>query len=674
MTFIVVNTSLFPESCYLSTVMYLRTFKADFLYSTALRLILIFCACGISVHAQQRVVDSLQKLIKTDREDSSKVKHLIRLSWAHKNMSSYKEALDLSQRSLELSEKLNYKKGIGDSYNLKGVIYMAQGDTRTAIEYYSLALDIRNEIGDKVGLSAVYNNMGLIYQTIGNYGKSLESFLVSIKINNETGNKNWLSSNYNNIGSLYADQEKHDLALENYLVAKKIKEDIGEIQDRQYANILGNIGDNFAYKKEYDKALEVHKTSLKIRMEIGDKNGLSASYVSIGSILFNRMDAESDHQKRKELFAQALENFSRAKQLSRELDDIDGLSVSLIDMGSLYLRQDSSGKARKELQEAFELSKEVASNDMISEVCYLLSRCDSTEGNWKGAYEYQILYKQYSDSVFNEANSKKMAEMGARFETEKKEAQIQQLENEKYRTKIFISVFIVLVLGLLFLAKRAYDNKKKVAEFMASENERKEVLIQEVHHRINNNLQIISSLLTLQANSAENEKLNDYLKQSQNRIQSLSSLHELLYQTDSPLKVNMKEYLNKVLDFHRDVLSTLPGKVELIADIADESFGTRLSVPLALIVNELVTNSIKYAFKDSESGSVTVSLQPLEGNKGKWRLRVSDTGKGLPESTESRKNSLGLRLVNIMTKQIQGTLTKTNLPGATFEITFSITS
>jgi two-component system, sensor histidine kinase PdtaS len=262
--------------------------------------------------------------------------------------------------------------------------------------------------------------------------------------------------------------------------------------------------------------------------------------------------------------------------------------------------------------------------------------------------------------------------MNARFETEKSEEKIGLLEEEKHRTRLFFGIFIVLAAVGLFFAWRAYSNKKKVAEFMASENHRKEVLLEEVNHRINNNLQIISSLLSLQANSADDERLKDYLQQSQNRIQSLASLHELLFMNDSSLKINMRDYLEKVLVYHKDILSTLQGKVRLELNVANDQFPPQVAVPVALIVNELVTNSLKYAFADGKDGQLNVSLLHRSDHNENWLLCVSDSGKGLPADDKFRKDSLGLRLVNLMTKQMKGVLTKSNSPGATFEITFRL--
>ncbi len=217
---------------------------------------------------------------------------------------------------------------------------------------------------------------------------------------------------------------------------------------------------------------------------------------------------------------------------------------------------------------------------------------------------------------------------------------------------------------------RAFVNKKKHALFLAAENDRKELLLEEVHHRINNNLQIISSLLSLQANSANDERLFEYLQQSQNRIQALAALHELLYQDKNTLEINMNEYIDKVLAFHRDVAGTLNAKVELKTQVPIVNFPSATAIPLALVINELVTNSIKYAFTDKKEGEINITLLPLESEK--WKLTVADNGKGLPSEDQKRKNSLGLRLVNILTKQIGASIKTLSSPGAAYEIVFKL--
>jgi two-component system, sensor histidine kinase PdtaS len=636
------------------------------------QLIVLFCLTCFFLPAQQNKIDSLKKLIATDKDDSTKVTHLNKLSWSLKAIGSYEEARESGRRALDLAEKLNFKRGMAESRNMIGVNYERLGEYDKALEQYLQALDISKEINDKPGLASGYNNIALVQYFTGDFGKALENCALAINLNKETGNKKWLANNYNNIGNIYADKGDMDLALENYQAAKKIREEIGQTSDGHYGNVVNNIGGMYFAKKNYDKALELFTSALKIRQPIGDKSGIATSHISIGSLYFELMKIEKDTMKASQFYERAFENFSAAKILCEEVGDHLGLATSYLNTGGLYLALNKPQAARKELLFAFDLFNESNSHDLTKDACQLLARCDSTTGDFKGAYGYHKLFKQYSDSIFTEENSRKMAEMSTRFETEKKEEKIGQLEKEKKQTRTYLSVFGVLAVGVLFFGSRAYNNKRKLARLMSAESEHKEVLLQEVQHRINNNLQIMSSLLALQANSADDEKLHEYLKQSQNRIQSLSTMHELLYQNNSPLKINMREYINKVLDFHKDVLGTLACKVDMITNIADEDFATGVSVPLALIVNELVTNSIKYAFVNAENGYIKVSLLRDEKIKDKWRLTISDSGKGLPENDAYRKNSLGLRLVKIMTKQIKGTLTTSNSPGAAFEIAFNL--
>ena len=133
----------------------------------------------------------------------------------------------------------------------------------------------------------------------------------------------------------------------------------------------------------------------------------------------------------------------------------------------------------------------------------------------------------------------------------------------------------------------------------------------------------------------------------------------------------MKDYIDKVLDFHRDISRNLNTSISITTEIMDVKFSTKLAVPLALIINELVTNSIKYAFTNTTSGLIKVTLfkNDIENN---WLLSVSDNGKGMPPVSENRKDSLGLKLVSILIKQIKGTLVTKNDAGALFNITFSL--
>ncbi len=595
---------------------------------TILYIVLFICFQNIShpLNAQSQEIDSILKLIKTDKEDTVKTIHLISIGIEYTRHGDYSKGLEYGKSGLALAKKLNFTKCI----------------------------------------ASAHNNIGLIYSDQGNYPKALESYFSSLKVFETMKNTKGVTKCYNNIGVVYFRQGNYDDALKNHFAALKLREEMKDTKG--IGSSKTNIGNIYVNQKKYEDALKMYTEALELYRELKDDDGIGMSYNNIGIIC----DYKND-------YTEALKNYYAALKINEQEGDIDGLAISHINLGQIHLKLGKVKEAETYLTKALAFSKEVGDKEWMMQSYGGLASIDSIRGNYKSAFDNYKLYAIYRDSMNNEESKQKSMQITMQYEFDKKEAATEFKHNEEIvlleaenklhsQQRLFLILFIIVALVLLFFAKRAYDNKKKIAEFMASENNRKEVLLQEVHHRINNNLQIISSLLTLQANSADDEKLTAYLKQSQNRIQSLSVLHELLYQSDSPLQINMNDYLNKVLDFHRDVLTTLKAKVEISMQVTNAIFPTKMAVPLALIVNELATNSIKYAFNDAENGKIVVSLEQIENKE--WLLKVSDTGMGLPEDTNFRKDSLGLRLVTIMTKQIKGTLTKYNKNGATFELRF----
>ncbi|HEV3333976.1 MAG TPA: histidine kinase dimerization/phosphoacceptor domain -containing protein [Bryobacteraceae bacterium] len=197
----------------------------------------------------------------------------------------------------------------------------------------------------------------------------------------------------------------------------------------------------------------------------------------------------------------------------------------------------------------------------------------------------------------------------------------------------------------------------------------KQVLLQEVHHRVKNNLQTISSLLNLQAESLPKAS-QTALEDSRLRVQSMAMVHEQLYSRDDPGELDFAEYASclttGLLNGHRDE----SGKVRLRLELDPVLLGVNQAIPCGLILNELVTNSFKYAFPESHSGEVLVGLHSQES--GQVTLRVADDGVGLPPGLDWRQvKSLGLRIVQILTQQLNSTLCDKPGGGADFTLTFA---
>jgi two-component sensor histidine kinase len=204
--------------------------------------------------------------------------------------------------------------------------------------------------------------------------------------------------------------------------------------------------------------------------------------------------------------------------------------------------------------------------------------------------------------------------------------------------------------------------------------EEKIALLKEVHHRVKNNLQVISSLLRLECGQTTNPEVQATFQSMQGRVRSMASIHEHLYHSANLAQVDMAAYLEHLCAqlFHALVAS--PGSVRLRLDVAPLRLGIDQAVPCGLLVNELVSNALKHAFPGERAGEVWVELQPLSDGPA-LRLRVADNGVGLPAKFDLKGlKSLGLELVDTLARQLHGALEIGPGPGAEFLVVFSVES
>ncbi len=220
--------------------------------------------------------------------------------------------------------------------------------------------------------------------------------------------------------------------------------------------------------------------------------------------------------------------------------------------------------------------------------------------------------------------------------------------------------------SVVFVARDIADRKKADMALKESLGE-KEVLLREIHHRVKNNMQIISSLLNLQIQFEDQNKTVGVLKESQGRVKSMAMVHEKLYQSDSFSKINFKDYVTNMVSDIFYSYGISKGSILWENDIEDINLNIDTAIPLGLIINELVTNSVKYAFPQSE-GTVKIRLKSLPEQ---IELIVADDGVGIPEDLDLDKTAtLGLQLVNSLVNQIDGKIELDRSNGTEFKITF----
>jgi two-component sensor histidine kinase len=225
------------------------------------------------------------------------------------------------------------------------------------------------------------------------------------------------------------------------------------------------------------------------------------------------------------------------------------------------------------------------------------------------------------------------------------------------------------VIGIIGLSFDITPLKVREEQLRASLRE-KETLLREINHRVKNNLQIVSSLLNLQLQSITDEKARALLQESRNRIYSMATIHELLYRRSEMETVAVKDYIGEITRYLMEVYELSFTTITIEKEIDDIELDMDEAIPVGLIITELVSNSIKYAFPETQEGTIFISLKVHENSV---ELVVRDNGVGMPETVLAREgHSLGLLLVQALVDQLQGTFSVDNRDGAYFSVVFTV--
>lgn len=361
-------------------------------------------------------------------------------------------------------------------------------------------------------------------------------------------------------------------------------------------------------------------------------------------------------------------------------------------IGKLYLVMKQYDRARWHLQQALERSQRTGFLLAVANLHLLLFKADSAQGRFPGAIAHYQRYKQLNDSVFNERKNKQLASLEVQYDTRKKEQNIALLTKQTLLQQANLrqrewqrnaglagAGLLLLLLGLVYnryrLKQRSnqllqaqqqeINHKKESLERLVSEKqsllEEKEDLLQEkdwmlkeIHHRVKNNLQVISSLLNTQADYLRDPGVLAALRESQNRVQAMALVHQKLYQSDSLALVNMQEYIREITERLLESFDCLDSVRELLQVEAIE-LDIALATPLGLIINESVTNALKHAFPQRRPGTLTIGLHSIGAHR--YELLIADDGVGLPPGFDpTHSPSLGLTMVQGLSKQLNGAL------------------
>jgi len=462
--------------------------------------------------SQKNKVDSLQKVLKNETEDTSRVNTLNEL-YKQYQFSDPDTAYAFAKKASTLAESLGFERGLGSALNNIGFYYFNIGKSSEALVYYLKANDIFTQINYKKNQAIVLANIGYLFYSQNNYNKAIEYYFNSLIMATEVGDSSRAAKLLENIGTIYYERGNYSKALDLCLKSLKIHEKMNDKKGMAY--VYGNIALIYDSQTNYGKSLEYYNKALEKSKEIGDKKGIASSMTNIG-----QLNSEMGN------FKQAIDYLLSALTINTEIDYSDGISTCLVDIGDYYRQQkdyvealdyylkadnfniiskDKKAQANslgliadiyeaqglnsialKSYKQSIGIAEELGLKELLKQNYLAISNVYAKMGNIKEAYEFHKKYSDIKDSIYNKESVNQIAEMQTKYETEQKEGEITLLKKESEVQTLKISRgsimiysimgILVLIIILTFVIYKAYRNNKKANFILGKQN--KEITLQ----------------------------------------------------------------------------------------------------------------------------------------------------------------------------------------------------
>ena len=575
--------------------------------------------------------------------------------------------------------------GMTEEYSLEaGIRLYQQGKYDQATSIFAQLMEKAKLENDPQTLGQLYYQLGQFYADQGAEQRSLKFLLQSTELLEpsfvQVRSNNIIAPNleenatttynlsmpedatvicevYNKVGSLYFRQGNTLKAKRYWRKAYRVAQQYNHA--KALSTAYNNLGELERVKGQLDTALLYYQRALSIKAYIKDTAGMQVNWANIGDVHLERNQWE-----------EAQRSYDQSHHLAQALKNPEALAISTLDYGNYYLQRGLLAEAQLWLYRALEfgnatqnLYTQVQAHEQIALLYERQNRLDSSLFHRKQTNALQ-------QAIYKNSQTKLTMQIEAEYLVHEKEKQLLEvrqtaaLEQEQNRRLDLLQWSGLLVLaGLLLVALVVLRWRKKHEQQLAwhltkiqQQNQEKSTLLKEIHHRVKNNLQVITSLLGLQSLSIEDPLVQDLFQQSQRRINSMSMIHQMLYQSDHLSTINYRDYLERLV---YSLVRSIKGEtydLQVDIQVPDLALNIDTAIPLGLLVNEVVTNSLKYGLNKGPESLLTVHLKSL-GDEA-YELRLGDNGDGIDGDWKnaSSPNSLGLRLIRQLSRQLQGTI------------------
>jgi two-component sensor histidine kinase len=548
-------------------------------------------------------IQTLKRAKHLEFESSMAQIHEELANWhAYNGLFSPDSAVYHTSKALEYYEKGTNQKKIADSYDILSRNYLKARKLEKSQDALFKAIPIYEVLEDEEGLGSSYRTLGLLYQIMKDYNKSIEYTNKAIPLLEKTGNYGLLGMAQFNLIISYGELgnfEKAYQATEHCLniVKEKVPEEVFiPVKAHSYR------GEVYVRAKDYENALKDYITSWELCVAI------------IGE---------------------------------------ERCATYRTEIGQVYLLQKNYNKALENLAAGVEAYEKKGQTSIIQQY-HDLSECYAFLGDFQNAMLYKEKANANATKILEEKIANLETEAVIKYETGKKDEAIANqtimlLQKGRVQTLFIViaSLLAVLLLTLFYF----FNKNKKNTLVIKAKNAENELLLKEIHHRVKNNLELVKSLIALQSAELEDSATKDAMIASQNRVQSMGIIHQKLYQGKNLGSIDMKDYFINLSDGILDTFNAEDQiKIECAMDQLELDVDT--AVPIGLIVNELLTNALKYAFPENSKGKIEISLS--KPNPETLTLKVVDNGIGKTNATKLQGTGFGSQLIKLLTVQLDG--------------------
>lgn len=615
--------------------------------------------------AQQSEIDSLEVLIPSLPDDSTKVTAMNNLAFAYSDVNPTK-GLEVANKSLKLAKQIDYKHGTAAAYNVIGLNQNRMGDYWIALKSYEQALSIYESLGKKPRMAAVYNNIGNVYVNVGKPDEALRYFLNALKIKEEIGDERPIATTLVNISRVYGQVEKYDKALELLYRALKIRQDLNDV--RNYPYLYNQLSTIHSKMGDYDSSEYYCQKVLESSLEVGNTIGVILAHTNFGNILGKKGE-----------YQQAIDHFNKSNDLKRKIGRKTGISTNLMNIAEAYHKMGNNYMALQYGTEAYKYAQEFEEIYNIKVTSRFLSAIYKEMNNFKRAFDFLEIYYASQDSIISAEKLEEIAKMEMKFEFDKQlnvyelekqnELALKETELEKetiLRNYAIAGVFLLIIaIGIIY---RGYLHKKKsnteIAEqkrLIEEQKEEVDILNQQlvetnkrleelnatkdtffniIGHDLRTPYSAILGLTDILKNeyqTLDKEELYTFIVQLSNASQQSYQLLENLLQWSrvqtGKLRPELKRLnLNEIFDETFLLLenSAKAKNITIIKDFVDEAIIKGDYLMIATTIRNLLSNAIKFTPKE---GKITCFIKKIDDA---IQIGVQDTGVGIPEEAQKK--------------------------------------